>query len=89
MYPIRNLEIVPECNDENDNPTCWGMLVCEDGTGRRHFLWICKYDEKEYIVEDSRGNNLTDGKVYKTLKGAKKAAEAIAYRQDESGFFTD
>ena len=88
MYPIKELEIVPECNDENDNPTCWGMLICEDGSGKRHYIWITKYDEKEYIVEDSHGFNRAD-KVYKTLKGAKKAAEAIAYRQNESGCFTD
>lgn len=87
-YPKRELEVVPECNDENDNPCCWGMLVCEDGDGKRHYLWITKYDEG-YIVEDSNGNNRMDGKVYKTLWGAKKAAEGIAWRQEESGCFTD
>ena len=87
-YPKRELVIVPECNDENDNPCCWAMLVSECDNGR-HYLWICKYDEKEYVVENSAGYNLADGKTYKTLSGAKKQAEAIAWRQDESGCFTD
>ena len=87
-YPERELIIVPECNDENDNPTCWAMLVCDAADGM-HYIWITKYDDKEYIVEDSNGHNLTCNKVYKTLQGAKREAEGIAWRQDESGFFTD
>lgn len=87
-YPKRSLEIIPECNDENDEPRCWSMLVTECDNGR-HYIWIVKYDNQEYIVEDSIGNNLTGDKVYKTLTGAKKKAEEIAWRQDESGFFTD
>jgi len=87
-YPKRELEIVPECNDDNDNPCCWAMFICRYD-GKSHFLWICKYDEQEYVVEDSAGYNRAGGKVYKTLQGAKKAAEAIAWRQEETGFFTD
>ena len=88
IYPKRELEIIPECNDDNDNPCCWSMLVCDTGD-KRHFIWITKYDDKEYVVENSDGYNLVDGKVYKTLAGAKKRAEGIAWRQEETGYFTD
>lgn len=87
-YPKRNIEIVPECNDDNDNPCCWAMLVCRTDD-KSHFIWITKYDENEYIVEDSNGYNRTDGKVFKTLWGAKRAAEEIAWRQEETGLFSD
>jgi len=87
-YPKRELNIVPECNDEYDNPTCWSMLVSETDS-KRHYIWITKYDENEYVVEDSNGYNRADGKVYKTLSGAKRKAEEIAWRQDETGFFSD
>lgn len=87
-FPKRELIIVPECDDENGNPACWAMLVGETEK-RKHYIWICKYDDTEYIVEDSRGYNLTDGKIYKTLAGAKKQAEGIAWRQDEYGTYTD
>lgn len=87
-YPKRELNIVPECNDDNDNPACWSMAGGDEKTCGRHFIWICKYDDKEYIVEDSYGNNLA-GKVFKTLWGAKREAEGIIWRQDESGAYTD
>lgn len=85
-YPKRELQIVPECNDENNQPRCWAMAI--PASDRTHYIWICQYDDKEYIVENSDGYNLA-GKVYKTLRGAKKEAEGIAWRQDESGCFTD
>jgi len=96
-YPKIELEVVPECNDDDDNPCCWSMLAgqsyrLEDEFGKpsvKHYIWIVKYDEKEYIVEDSNGHNLTRNKVFKTLWGAKREAEGIAWRQNESGFFTD
>lgn len=87
-YPKRELEVVPECNDENDNPCCWAMFICRDDGGS-HFLWITKYDEQKYIVEDSAGYNIAGGKVYKTLRGAKKAAEVIAWEQGKTGYFTN
>ena len=80
----RKLIIVPECNDENDNPCCWAMTVCDN-----HYIWVSKYGDKEYIIEDSNGNNLAGNKVYKTLSGARREAESIAWRQDENGLYTD
>ena len=87
-YPKRNLHIVPECNDDSDNPTCWSMAGGDPNTCGCHYIWICKYGEKEYVIEDSCGNNLA-GKTYKTLWGAKREAEGIIWRQDESGAYTD
>lgn len=88
-YPKRELNIVHECDDDNENPRCWSMASEYDrGAERYHYIWIIKYDDKEYVVEDSDGNNLA-GKTYKTLWGAKREAEGIIWRQDESGFYTD
>ena len=88
-YPKRELEVVPECNDDNGNPTCWAMASEYDrGSKRYHYIWISKYDDKEYVVEDSYGNNLA-GKTYKTLWGAKREAEGIIWRQDETGAYSD
>ena len=87
MYP---LEVVPECNDENDEPTCWAMRSqYSDDRGRYDFVWITKYDDKEYIIEDSNGNNRTDGKTYKTLRGAWKEAARIMQRRDEAGSYVE
>lgn len=97
-YPKRELEIVPECNDEvTGEPTCWAMLVGKsyregDEVGKpskNHYLWITKYGEKEYWVEDSRGYNRAGDKIYTTLQGAKRKAEEIAWRQDFSGCYSD
>ena len=87
-YPKRELNIVHESDDENGNPTCWSMAGGDSNTCGLHYIWICKYGEKDYRVEDSLGYNRA-GKIYKTLWGAKKAAEGIIWRQDESGFYTD
>ena len=87
-YPKRELNIVSEANDENNNPTCWSMAGGDPTTCGLHYIWIVKYDEKEYAVEDSLGHNLT-GKVFKTLWGAKREAEGIIWRQDETGAYTD
>lgn len=84
----RDLIVVPECdNEETGEHTCWAISM--KGNDRNHFVWITKYDAKEYIVEDSHGNNLAKGKVYKTLSGAKRKAEEIAYIQESEQFFTD
>lgn len=88
-YPKRELNIVHECDDDNGSPRCWSMASEYDRESERyHYIWICKYDDKEYVVEDSYGNNLAR-KTYKTLCGAKREAEGIIWRQDESGFYTD
>lgn len=84
-YPERKLYIVPEDNDENGNPRCWYIASNDE---KPHYIWIYKYDEKEYVVEDSYGNNRA-GKVYKTLWGAKRSAEGIIWRQEESGAYSD
>ena len=93
-YPERELMVVPECNDENDNPTCWAMSCGyswnRDGSKHEHFIWICKYADNEYIVENADGANLADNdKIYKTLWGAKRCADGIAWRRDESGSWDD
>lgn len=89
-YPTRNLDIVHECDDDNGNPCCWSMAGEYDPNAKRsHFIWICKYGEKEYIVENSEGHNLAGGKVFKTLWGAKREAEGIIWRQDETGCYSD
>jgi hypothetical protein len=90
-YPKREIEVVPEANDEQDNPTLWSMFCgySWNGNGKRnHYIWIAKYDGKDFRVENSNGYNLAD-KVFKTLWGAKREAEGIAWRQNESGCFTD
>ncbi len=88
-YPKRELEVVPESNDDDGRPTLWSVKGDYDnGAKRHHYVWISKYDEKLYVVEDSYGRNLS-GKVFKTLWGAKREAEGIIWRQDESGAYTD
>ena len=82
------VEVVPECNDEDDNPACWGLKFYDDN-GNRHFVWITKYDDKEYIVEDSNGNNLAKDLVYRTFSGAKKKAEEVMRIQVMKDRFTD
>lgn len=83
-YPKRELVVVPESiDDETGEETTWAIHICDN-----HFLWIEKQDENEYAVVDSDGNNRA-GRVFKTLWGAKRCAEAIAWRQEETGFFSD
>lgn len=74
------VEVVPECNDDDDNPCCWSVEFYDDNNGK-HFVWITKYDDNEYIVEDSQGNNLAKELTYRTFTGAKKKAfEVIRYQ---------
>ena len=87
-YPKRELNIVHECDDDNGNPTCWSMAGGDPNTCEVHYIWICKYDDHDFRVEDSYGNNQA-GKIYKTLWGAKRAAEEIIWRQDETGAYSD
>ncbi len=87
-YPKLQLSVIAECNDENDNPTCWSMIAGEC-KGHKMFVYVTKYDENEYIVEDSEGHNLNGKKAYKTLNGAKRKAEEICWRQNETGYFTN
>lgn len=90
-YPKRELIVVPECNDEYDIPACWAMSCGKDSDGHEHFIWICKYTDfpfDEYRVEDSYGFDLAY-ETFKTLRGAKRRAEGIAWRQEETGFYTD
>lgn len=86
LMDIYTLEVVTECNDENDEPTCWAMKSqYSDDRGRYDFVWITKYGDDEYIIEDSNGYNRADGKTYKTLRGAWKEAARIMQRRDEAG----
>lgn len=78
-YTKREIEILHDCDDDNGDPTVWSMKVC-DG----HWIFIEKYGEKEYAVTDDFGYILADGKIYKTLAGAKRSAEGIAYRLENS-----
>lgn len=90
LTDIYTLEVVPECNDEDDQPTCWALASqFEDERGRHDFIWITKYDDKEYIIEDSNGHSYAHGRTYKTLKGAWKEAARIMERRDESGTFAE
>lgn len=83
------LEVISEANDENDNPTCWGMKFLSND-GDTHYVWITKYDDSEYIIEDADGNNLTKKKkVYKTFSGAKRGAAEIARLQVMKDRFTN
>ena len=83
-YPKRQLKVVTECNDENNTPTCWAIEV-NYSDEVRGFIWITKYGEKEYKVENSDGYDIS-GKTYKTLAGAKREAEGIAWRREETGY---
>lgn len=82
------VDVVPEANDDYDLPTTWSIEMT-DSKGNKHYIWIVKYDEKEYVVEDSNGNNLAKGLTYTTFSGAKTKAFRIAARQEDRDFFTD
>lgn len=81
------LEVVPEGNDDNDNPTCWALKFHDDNK-KEHYIWISFYED-EYIVEDAEGNNLAGKLEYKTLAGATRKAKELAKRQQMKGFFTN
>lgn len=81
-YPKREIEVIPECNDENDEPTVWSMKFywncdCCD------WIYICKYSEHEYKVETAEGFEISEHS-YKTLAGAKRYAEAVCWRRENS-----
>ena len=82
------VDVVPEADDDYDQPTTWSIEMT-DSEGTKHYIWIVKYDEKEYVVEDSNGNNLAKGLKYTTFAGAKKKAFEIARRQEDRDFFTN
>ena len=90
-YPKKELEIIAEMdNEETGEHTCWAIRSEFDrGSNRYHYLWITKYDDECYIVEDSEGHNRAHNRTYKTLWGAQRMAEEIMWRQEESGYFTD
>lgn len=82
-----SIEVVPEANDEDDNPCCWALKFFDE-SGNRHYVWISKYDEKEYVVEDSNGNDLGNGPL-KTLTGAKNRANEVIRKQIVREIFTN
>lgn len=87
---MRDLEIVPECNDEDtDEPRCWAIRSIFDIKAcRYHYVWICRYDDKEYVIENSDGVRLVK-KAYRTLQGAREKAESVLVRQEQTGLYTD
>lgn len=42
-------EVILECNGEDENPTCWALEINHDRYGK--YVWISKYDDRDYIVE--------------------------------------
>ena len=84
------LEVIHDADDDDGNPTNWAVEMI-DYNGKKHWIWISLYDDDEeyYQVEDSRGNNLTQGKTYKTLSGAKRAAKDVVFKQEARDWFTD
>lgn len=55
-YPKKELNVVHECDDEvTGEPRCWAIQGGDPKTRGAHYIWICKYDEKEFIIEDSMG----------------------------------
>ena len=89
------IEPVPECDDdETGEHTCWAMKSAYPtytSSGERYdYIWISKYDDQEYVVENANGYNLVgEGKSYKTLRGATKKAAEIMWRRDEAGSYQD
>ena len=81
-YPEREIEVIPECNDDNDNPTCWSMKYWLYGD-TYDWLYICKYGEKDYRCEDADGLEVAEH-TYKTLAGAKKYLEGVCWRRENS-----
>ena len=86
-HELFTLEIVPEANDDDDNPTTWAIRMPD--SNRNHFIWICKYDDKGYCIENADGYNLWKDKSFSTLNRALKVAYQICDRQFETGYFTD
>lgn len=89
-YLERDLIIVPEgVDEETGQPTMWAIRsLFDSGNKRYHYIWIELVDDHEYAVVNSDGYNLA-GKVYRTLGGAKRCAEGIMWRQEETGCFTN
>jgi len=89
------IEPIPECDDpETGEHTCWAMRSAGPTytpNGERYdYIWITKYGDQEYVVENADGYNLVgEGKSYKTLRGATKQAAEIMWRRDESGSYQD
>ncbi len=95
MYPEKELMVIPEGNDENDMPSSWSMLVADYTHlgGKKHYIFVEKNEDEHgkniYTIENSWGENLCHGTTFRTLAGAKKRAEQIAYTQETQGVFTD
>lgn len=58
-----------ECDDEDGNPTVWASEVNSDSYGK--FIWIEKYDEKEYHITACNPEWYTL-KICKSLASAKR-----------------
>lgn len=90
LYPI---EVVPDANDDDDNPTCWAVKIYDSEEDEDHCIWITKYEADDssfyYVVEDSTGHNLAKGLQYKTFAGARKKAFEVATFQESHSYYTD
>lgn len=95
-FPKLPYEAVSDCNTDDGEECCWAVLVARavaptvNGFAyESHYVWIVKYGEHEYTIEDSDGNNLAKKKIYTTFNGAKKKADEIGFWQCNKKTFTD
>lgn len=63
-------EIVLECDDEDDTPTCWALEINHRKYGK--YVWITKYDEQDYTVEVIPYNETIELMHCKSLVSAKR-----------------
>lgn len=63
-----NFEVVADCNDENDNATCWVAEINHEEYGK--FIWITNIG-KAFAVEFK--NEYDDIETLKEFRGFKSA----------------
>lgn len=61
--------VILECNDEDDNPTCWAAEINSDRHGR--FVWITDVGD-EFEINTSNGGFEYPKMVCKSLASAKR-----------------
>lgn len=67
-----NWHVIHECDDENDQPTCWGVDNV-DG----HYMWVTIFPDGLYHVEKGFYGSIIDLKSFKTLERAKRYADSL------------
>ncbi|MCB8640018.1 MULTISPECIES: hypothetical protein [unclassified Holdemanella] len=65
-----NWEIVHDCDDENENSTCWVKEVNSERYGK--YIWITLWADNKYHVEYKDGRDLVEITICKTLTSAKR-----------------